>query len=147
MEQATATATPEKEYIAWPDAIEYGGTIWRKATRNDGIEYGTIRDEIDLYIYQYPKKPEHYCSGGRWRWAAEFKDCVPEDDLPQCLRMDASGILDTHLDAMCQCINAFDEWLDDMQRMLLIFKPGDQYAQGFRAGQEDIKAKVAEVVL
>lgn len=127
----TATEAP-------PKTIEYGGLIWNFEKR-DGVQYRVIKDKIEMRIYQYPE--------GYWLWHVEFVNLISEELKKSGIPLSAHSIVDTREEALFMCINAFDMWLDGMQRALLLFRPKDQYAQGFRAGQEEIKAKIAEVVL
>jgi len=129
----------ENEYIAWPATIEYGGVIWNREDRKDGIQYRGFKDKLEMRVYQYPS--------GLWLWHAYFNNYIPEEVRPLGIDTDASAIVETREDAMFICLNALDGWLDGMQRILLLFGKDDPYAKGFRAGQEDIKAKIAEVVL
>lgn len=134
----------EPQAEAMPDSIKYGGVVWRRDPDRDTPTYRTTRNHVDMRVVQYA--PDDDYAPGRWCGQIHFDD-LPGIERPNVLQLNGGAIADTCEDAMCYCINAFDEWLDDMQNMLLIFKPDDQYAKGFRAGQEDIKAKVAEVVL
>ncbi len=133
----------EPQAETMPNAIEYGGVMWQLEHTDDSIQYRSLRGQVAMCVSLYASG----YSVGKWHSAAEFEQLVPREKRPDNFDLRVYSIVDTREDAMCFCINAFDEWLENMQSMLLIFKPDDQYAQGFRAGQEDIKAKIAEVVL
>jgi len=140
MEQATATATPAKEYIAWPTIIEFGGLSWVRSDREDntGVEYfADGENKTRLRAYRYPEAPE------RWLWNAEFKGIEPNRSLAHEY---AIGIIVYDMEEAMTCaVNAFDDWLDDMQRILRQQRPGDRYALGFGDGQAALKAKIEQV--
>lgn len=133
-------STPE----AAPDSIEYGGVVWLRDPDRSVPSYHATSNHIKLHVVQYT--PDDDYAPGRWCWQAYFDD-LPGIERPNVLSLNGGAIADTREDAMFCCINAYGSWLDDMQNLLRILRPDDQYAQGFRAGQEDIKAKIAEVVL
>lgn len=144
MEQATATptATPEKEYIAWPDSIEFGGVKWTRATRPleaRSVEYvARHSNKTEMRVYRYPQEYE------QWLWKACFLGIEP------CARLvhdyEIGIIVDNMEDAMTCAVNAFDDWLDDMQRILREQRPGDRYALGFSDGLAAAKAKIERVL-
>lgn len=125
--------------------IEFGGLTWQRKFRDGeiGCTYRTIQPGIaTLCIYQYP---DGY-NAGAWHASASFYEYLPDNINPKNLSADYNVIKKEIDDAMTHCINALDDWLDDMQRTLAHFRQEDSYSQGFRAGQEDIKHKIAEVI-
>lgn len=140
MEQAIATE------VKPPETIEYGGLIWRKSeSRSDKPQYDAIEPGTgSFYISQYTE--ENGFHKGQWHWCVRFNKWLDPLFQPVALNLDSSGIEKERDDAMFACLNAKAKFLDEIKMVLVLLGVGD-YAEGFRAGQEDIKAKVAEVVL
>ncbi len=139
-------ATTQTAQDLQPETIEFGGVTWTREDRNNGVAYkATQPGKAGLDIYQYPPDGSSCCNG-KWRWAANFNIHTEIRIPPQVLELEGSNIVATREDAMAACVNAFDDWIEDMQTMLARLCPQDLYAQGFCAGQEDIKDKIAKVL-
>ena len=141
MNDMTPPALPEEN----PPTIEYGNLIWTKAVRAEGgVEYeSNIPGRGDVYIYQYPSGGFKGSSCLR----ARFDLVTPAAEKLTHLGLQSSGITADRREAMLNCMDAFCHWVDEMRTTLARIEPDNDYAVGFRAGQEDIKSKVAEVVL
>lgn len=134
MNDTTLPAVPEQ-------TIEYGGCTWTPGALGDMLMYkanSPLRD--DLHIHQYG--PDRFCAG-RWNWQARYHMPDIQTDV---LRLESSGVEPTRELAMAACINARDNFIDEMKQALRVLCPDEPYADGFRAGQEDIKARIAKVV-
>ena len=131
-------AAPEQE-------IQFGGVIWKKIDREDQhIQYQAISaDGNELYIYQYP---DGYSKGS---WNSQCRFGFPEfkDIEFQFFDKHVSCLADCRETAMMNCLDAKSILISDITLMINALMPESQYFQGFRNGQEDIKAKIAEVVL
>lgn len=136
-------ASPESEAIQ-PDSIEYGGVVWLRDKGHDKPTYSTMRNHVWMRVSMYALDDEPHVAG-RWCCHAHF-DSVPDIGRPDVLLLNSHRLADTREDAMAYCINALDDWLDDMQRVLHALRPSDPYQLGFIAGQQDIKTRVAEVI-
>lgn len=139
----TSTAVQEEK----AQAIEYGHLLWIPSAHVPN-EYRATRPGVgEFRVYQYPDVKDSGSCAGQWLWAVKFDQLVEEGAQPAILKMEASDIVDTREDAMLSCLDARGLFIEDLKRLLAQLCPEDLYATGFRAGQEDIKAKVAEVVL
>lgn len=139
MEQETKQAT---EIICYPEKMAFGGVEWTRADRADGtgIEYlAKAENKTKLRVYLYPESPE------RWLWNAEFDGVEVNRRLVHDYGV---GLIVYSLEEAMTCaINAFDDWLDDMQRILRQQRPRDGYALGFEDGQAALKAEIEKVLL
>lgn len=138
------TLTQDAE--AAPQEISFGGVIWKKTDRkNDkGVEYQTFqKDGTNLRVYQYPEGH----NAGSWYWESNFRNSVFSEVEFQGIDKDISAICEEREEAMRCCIDAKSILISDITLMINVLMPDSQYAEGFRAGQEDIKAKIAEVIL
>lgn len=115
------------------ESIEFGGVVWVK---DKDARYNThIKGLGESWIIQYTEGPNN----GRWFWMAHLGGVLLDLDLAVADNH-VSGIAVTRDDAMSACINALDDYLADMRRILLKLQPGDDYAKTasrdrFGAGQ------------
>lgn len=130
------------EIICWPDKMAFGGVVWMRTDRDEGTgtEYlAETENKTKLRAYLYPEAPE------RWLWKAEFKGVEVNHRLAHNYEI---GIIVYNMEEAMTCaINAFDDWLDDMQRILRQQRPRDGYALGFEDGQAALKAEIEKVLL
>lgn len=131
------TATCEVE-----QQIKYGELTWL-LSKSDSLQYKTIIPRVGhARVYQYPETDQDWC-GGRWLWSINF-DLLPTGFNPVVLKMEASDIVATRDEAMLACLDAKGLFIEDLRQLLMILCPGDEYAQGRRAGQEEIKQRVID---
>lgn len=133
------------EIICYPDNIEFGGSTWIKSTTSDGRPRFTtyVKERGDARISQYELDGGY--NSGRWYWCADLRAKLIDVNL-LTLDKEASGIEDTYELAMMSALDA--EWmlLADIGALLCALSPRSVYAEGFSAGQEDIAAKIREVI-
>lgn len=129
------------EIICWPERIEFGGVPWIRSERT--LEQGAVEycacapNETKLRIYRYPRKCE------QWLWKASFGI---KTNINLVHGYEVGVIVASMEEAMISAVNAFNDWLDDMQRILRIQRPGDRYALGWEDGQAALAAKVMGVL-
>jgi hypothetical protein len=130
------------EIVCYPETMAFGGVAWTRTDRaaGTGIEYlAKAENKTQLRVYLYPQAPE------RWLWKATFD--VVEVNYRLAHYYEVGVIVDSMEEAMTCAINAFDDWLDDMQRILRQQRPKDGYALGFEDGQAALKAEIEKVLL
>jgi len=139
------TMNTETAIEAPAETIEYGGVIWRlDAARNQECAYSALsKNGEEMAISRYKdNSPNAY----RWHWRADFYKTF--DGLRFNTQHKAlSGIVNDRDAAMTACLNAKEYFCMDISLMMNVLFPDSQVAQSFRAGQEDIKQKIAEVIL
>jgi hypothetical protein len=123
---------------AVPLEISFGGVIWKKVERPDSdLEYSAVtEDGNEIRVYNYPR--------GGWFWGCEFKQMLKNIET-QGMSKGISGVVDDRATAMLCCLDGKSILIADLTLMLNVVMPDSQYAKGFCAGQDDIKAKIAEV--
>lgn len=134
--------TPQTE--EHPETVECGGLIWTKSDSLNKTKYDAIQPGVGyFYVSQYTEEDGYH--RGQWHWMVRFNDWLDPSFKPVALDLNSSGIEPERDDAMMACINANARFVDEIKMVLVLLNVG-HYAEGFRAGQEDIKAKIAEVV-
>lgn len=124
--------------------IQYGGLAWLKQKNITDIVYKTvIPDAGEARVYQYPMNNESWCEG-QWHWSIRFNFLIADQLKPDVLKTKASNIRPTQQEAMLACLDAKGLFVEDMRRLLAYLCPGDEYAQGRRAGQEEVRQRIID---
>lgn len=133
------------EIICYPDSMEFGGVTWTKDATSDGMpRYSAyLQGRGEVRVSQYDQSsPSHV---GHWHWSADHGSKLVGVKL-MTLNKWSSGIEDTYQLAMMSALDAESMLISDIGTLLNVLCPDSLFAQGFVAGQEDIKFKVAEVL-
>lgn len=124
--------------------VEYGGLIWTKKQAADEPTYIVQQSGVGKFrVGRYPFDELDSCSG-KWHWHVDLDQLVDVKQLPKVLSMDVGGIMPTMMEAMLACLDARGQFVEDMRQLLHVLCPGDEYAQGRRAGQEEIKQRIID---
>lgn len=139
----TETAA-EAQIEVIPQEISFGDLIWKKH-KTDERFYTFIPSIGEAHITQYTDKE---CgSFGKWHWCVYlYTGCLLDKNISTNLSH-RFGIEDDIGSAMMNCLNARSDLIGECLAVIKTLCHEDPYSMGFSDGQEDIKAKVAEVVL
>lgn len=122
--------------------VEYGGLLWQKREESKDPTYMARNSSVGRFrVSQYPDDGLDRFSG-KWHWHVDFDRLASEEFKPKALSMDVAGIQETMQEAMLACLDARGAFIEDMRQLLSLLCPGDEYAQGRRAGQEEIKQRL-----
>ncbi len=125
--------------------IEYGDVIWTKHKTNERFD-AFIPGVGGAVLTKYTDDEKSH-SFGKWHWCVYlYEGCLKDKEISGNLSH-RSGISDDIDDAMLNCLNARSDLIADCLSIIRELCPDDSYSTGFRDGQEDIKSKIAEVVL
>ncbi len=139
----TAQAVQESQIDDVPETIEYGGSVWNLIREKTPKYEANIAHLGQASISQYD---EETGSCGRWYWITYLNNDVLDCNL-EIISKCPSGIKPTREEAMLACLNSRANLVDEMKKLLLKLSPDTDYAAGFRAGQDDIKQRISEVIL
>jgi hypothetical protein len=138
-----STATYE---VVQRENIEYGGLTWEHKPKLSQLTYFANQSGVGRFrVHQYPLDDLDACSG-KWSWHVDFDWLVDFEQRPKVLYMNVGGVLPTLQDAMLACLDARGQFIEDMRQLLKVLCPGDEYAQGHRAGQEEIKQRLIDLL-
>lgn len=126
------------------ETIEYGGLIWSKISETILPTYIAEQPGVGgLRVSQYPCDGLDW-SSGKWHWHADLDGLVKSEQRPNVIRMNVGGIVPTMMEAMLACLDARGAFVEDLRQLLYLLCPGEEYAQGRRAGQEEIKQRMID---
>ncbi len=117
-------------------SFEFGGVVWHQK------ENGWIEVDVDgvghFTISQYPDKTNEY-SFGKWCWRVYFNKIdsgwkvLSGDNEPKVVQTDCWGVVDTKEEAMQRCLDAQQDFIQDIQRIAFVLG-FDNYAMGLKDG-------------
>lgn len=143
MEQVTVKPT---EIICYPDSMEFGGLVWTRDVAE--VKRPRFNSRVngvgDVMVWQYGDESSAR-NNGRWYWVAYLDSALIGVELT-ALNKNISGIVDDIETAMECCINAKSIFVSDTVNIFRTLFPDSESSQFFRAGQADIKARIAEVL-